>query len=274
MVIGREQLEFESRSFSYFGAEALLCSSNDTGQDHPYIPDFTARAVTDCQLLIVTRSQYTAACNATQFERRIHLLEGSRNESKSDVFAREWERAETQDSRPFGGVSSGLPPIASKAPKWPASKRGGVTKQVSVEHRPLLNGHGASSVSHSGMSESTDEESPPLRRRRRDPYAMEMGVLDPNHFSSGGRTGTSDITSASSNPHHSPVLQLDRQDLLGGAAEGELQALNHLPLEPLHHHGNSNHMPPSGSGNLMPQAVSHIRTSTSPTLDSQTSSNT
>ncbi len=122
------------------------------------------------------------------------------------------------------------------------------------------------------MSESTDEESPPLCCRHRDPYAMEMGVLDSNHFSSKGRTGTSDIKSASSNPQHSPVLQLDRQDLLGGAAEGELQALNHLPLEPLLHHGNSNHMPPSGSGNLMPQAVSNIRTSASSTLDSQTAS--
>ncbi len=104
---------------------------------------------------------------------------------------------------------------------------------------------------------------------------MEMGVLDPNHFSSEGRTGTSDITSASSNPHHLPVRQLERQDLLGWwSCRGELQALNHLPLEPLLHHGNSNHMLPSGSGNLMPQAVSHIRTSTSSTLDSQTSSNT
>ncbi len=262
MLIGKDQLEFETRSFSHFGAEALLVSSGSPTPGALYFPDYTVRPTTDCQVLIITRSQYLAACKATKFEQEKHLLEGSRNESKSDVFAREWERAETRDLESRTG--SELPPITRMLPRKSVAKRRPVRKQVSIEHRPLLNGHSSSLATSSNPSESTDDEGTlvnPLlcHLHQRDPADIEMGALR-HRLSGDGTTGTSSGTPPSSVRNVSPVFQIEMQDFPGEVQFDnllEVQSSSHEPAEPLPRPGRE------------PQAA-HRRTST-PT-DAHTSS--
>lgn len=176
-------------------------------QSPPYIPDFTVRPATDCQVLIITRSQYIAACTATKFEQKKRVLNDSRNDTRSDVFAQEWERAVTQDSESFGG--SGLPPISRKKP---APKRQGVRKQLSVEHRPLLNRRGGSSATSSNVSESTDdEEAPTYPVLHHSTENIELGVLRSSHLPRDG-TGANSASPPSSNSNRSPLLPLEMQD--------------------------------------------------------------
>lgn len=64
--IGREALKFESRSFSYFGAQALNYARDSCPSD--FRPDFTTRPLSDCLVIIVTQSQYSDARKASVFE--------------------------------------------------------------------------------------------------------------------------------------------------------------------------------------------------------------
>ena len=66
VVIGRDGMRFETRSFSYFGAQALEVSVEFNPPD--YKPDFTVRPVTDCVVITITRAQYAAAHRASVFE--------------------------------------------------------------------------------------------------------------------------------------------------------------------------------------------------------------
>ena len=102
MEIGKDGLKFESRSFSYFGAQALLLDK-DKPDRGLYKPDFTARPLTDCLVLIITQDQYLAARKASQFDGgRSSATDGggivdSSNMSgtigRSEVFNREWAKA-------------------------------------------------------------------------------------------------------------------------------------------------------------------------------------
>lgn len=66
VVIGNEGLKFESRSFSYFGAQAMVNARQVPPPD--YKPDFTARPLSDCLLVVISQSQYLAARRASVFE--------------------------------------------------------------------------------------------------------------------------------------------------------------------------------------------------------------
>ena len=127
--IGKDGLEFETRSFSYFGAQAL-------GGDNPhgYVPDFTLRPASDCQVLIITQREYLAACRATEFERSNHALE-------SDVFTQEWERAESRDLETCRNVGSGLSPISKLLPK--KFRRKNKRSSSSADEQQLLSNHSA-----------------------------------------------------------------------------------------------------------------------------------
>lgn len=107
--IGDDDLIFESRSFSHFGAQALL----NTLQDPPpaYRPDFSAWPVTDCLVVIITQQQYLAVHKASTFEKRRFSFEskgggrggggeggGMSTLEPNDVFSHEWAKAETSDS--------------------------------------------------------------------------------------------------------------------------------------------------------------------------------
>lgn len=102
--IGKDKLKFESRAFSYFGAQALMFARESHGPD--YKADFTARPLTDCLLVIINQGQYMAARRASVFE------EGkagpwnppdhgggssSTSGGKNDVFSTEWAKAEALD---------------------------------------------------------------------------------------------------------------------------------------------------------------------------------
>ena len=98
--IGRDNLKFESRSFSHFGAQALVMARSSPNRAE-YRPDFTARPATDCLLVIITSGQYMAA-------RRASVFEGGRGNSWTpppggskkkavDFFSTEWDKAETVD---------------------------------------------------------------------------------------------------------------------------------------------------------------------------------
>lgn len=100
--IGKDGLKFESRSFSYFGAQALLLDKDQP--DHGvYRPDFTARPLSDCLVLIVTQDQYLAARRASLFDGgRSSFVDGGSvvdgssmggTIGRSEVFNREWAKA-------------------------------------------------------------------------------------------------------------------------------------------------------------------------------------
>ena len=126
VTIGKDNLDFESRSFSHFGAQALLNALESSEDPKPYIPDFTVRPATDCQVVIITRRQYLAAHKATIFEQENQDAAAPRTPNKPDVFTKEWEMAEFGDRENYS--MSGLSPITKflhkKPPQsWKLSKR-------------------------------------------------------------------------------------------------------------------------------------------------------
>ncbi len=120
--IGKDELTFDSKSFTYFGAQALLNCTLDTPTE--YIPDYTVRPSVDSIVIIITKRQYLAAVEASRFveEKAGTTLEadGAAIENpKRDVFAKEWELAEDQDLG--DSLSTGLSSITkflSKKPKY------------------------------------------------------------------------------------------------------------------------------------------------------------
>lgn len=162
--IGKDGLQFESRSFSHFGSEALLhAASNRQLNSRPnYVPDFTVRPATDCQILIVTWRQYLAAYKATQFE------QGglTHNGSKPDVFTEEWEIAESSELQQTTG-NSGLSPITKLLPKKPSqqSRRRRRTKRQQdsgTEERHLLHSSGSSVNGSPASPRSFSRENSPF----------------------------------------------------------------------------------------------------------------
>ena len=134
--IGKDDLEFESRSFSHFGAQALLNALEPTGHPKPYTPDFTVCPATDCLVMVITRRQYLAAHNATIFQ------EENRNalaSSKPDVFTEEWEMAESGDRETSSAVGSGLSPITKLFHKQPLRSRK-LPRQQSEQEQLLASG--------------------------------------------------------------------------------------------------------------------------------------
>ena len=135
VTIGSDGMEFQSRSFSYFGTQALLNTLEDSQAE--YIPDYTVRLTMDCLVIIITQRQYIAARNASLFgkEKRSvgdnwgdsdddekgrgggggtfgRTFDDNKSDAKSDIFKQEWEIAETHDLETSLTTRSGLTPIA------------------------------------------------------------------------------------------------------------------------------------------------------------------
>ena len=130
VTIGSDGMEFQSRSFSHFGAQALLNALEDSQAE--YIPDYTVRPTVDCLVVLITQRQYIAARNATLFgmekrgggeggasdddrddgERSKRTFDKVDNHQRMDVFEQEWEIAETHDIESSLTSKSGLTPIA------------------------------------------------------------------------------------------------------------------------------------------------------------------
>ncbi len=126
VVIGKDALKFESRSFSYFGAQAMINARESPPTD--YKPDFTARPLTDCLLVVVSQSQYMAARRASMFEEgrngSFSTPGGSGSGGprfgdsltttpggKGDVFSTEWAKADTQNLETTPRTTPSYPPI-------------------------------------------------------------------------------------------------------------------------------------------------------------------
>lgn len=100
--IGKDGMKFESRSFSYFGAQALIFA-----EESEYRPDFTARPLSDCLVITITQSQYAAARKASIFEGGKNTPNaggsdgdaGGSSGSRNDALGAEWSKA---DSVSFG----------------------------------------------------------------------------------------------------------------------------------------------------------------------------
>lgn len=171
VTIGSDGMEFQSRSFSHFGTQALLNTLEDPPAD--YIPDYTVRPTMDCLVVIITQRQYTAARNATLFFDKDKKVEGDsgdggeggdagegsggpyrtwdrRSVDKADVFKQEWEMAETHDLQNSLTSKSGLTPIARLFKKKSNSKQ-----NAKSDRRGLL----TMSSSESGDSGSSGKDS-------------------------------------------------------------------------------------------------------------------
>lgn len=163
VTIGSDGMEFQSRSFSYFGTQALLNTLEDPPAE--YIPDYTVQPTMDCLVVIITQRQYTAARNATLFGKEKaeddssgggDAGEGSgavqrtcdrRSLDKADVFKQEWEMAETHDLQNSLTSKSGLTPIAKLFKKKSNSRQ-----NTTSDRRGLLTM--SSSESEAGSSDS------------------------------------------------------------------------------------------------------------------------
>lgn len=146
MQIGKEGLTFESKSFTYFGAQALLNATLDPPTE--YIPDYTVRPSADSIVIIITKRQYLAAIEATQFEeeRAVTVSEASGSAvQKPDVFTKEWELAEDQDLQ--DSKSTGLSSITKFL-----SKKHGYSRKNRDQRRLLAE------------SSEESEDSPPLHK--------------------------------------------------------------------------------------------------------------
>ena len=135
VTIGSDGMEFQSRSFSHFGSQALLNTLEDPPAE--YIPDYTVRPTMDCLVVIITQRQYIAARNATLFGKEkevegddgeggeggdagegsssggaLHRTWDRRSVDKADIFKQEWEMAKTHDLQNSLTTKSGLTPIA------------------------------------------------------------------------------------------------------------------------------------------------------------------
>lgn len=64
--VGKDKMQFEAGPFCHFGAQSLENALETEACD--YVPDFTVRPVSDCLLLVITRSEYLDAYKATLFQ--------------------------------------------------------------------------------------------------------------------------------------------------------------------------------------------------------------
>ena len=161
--VGKDGLIFESRSFSHFGAQALLNALKDPPPE--YRSDYSAWPSTDCLVVIITQQQYRAAHKASKFEREkqthsVSSVEISVVESK-DFFTTEWAKAETSDlmevtkSKGIGGLGS-IGRYLSRSTSHDRNLKSRVKQEESssqihcTDHRRLLSSssnEGASSAS-------------------------------------------------------------------------------------------------------------------------------
>ena len=145
VTIGKDGMEFQSRSFSYFGTQALLNTLEDPQAE--YVPDYTIQPTMDCLVIIITQRQYVAARNATLFGMGKSSSSGGDDgdagdagesseadggpllrtldqddQKKCDIFEKEWEMAETGDMESSLKSKSGLTAIARLFTKKSRSK--------------------------------------------------------------------------------------------------------------------------------------------------------
>ena len=191
VTIGSDGMEFQSRSFSYFGTQALLNTLEDPPAE--YIPVYTVRPTMDCLVVIITQRQYIAARNATLFGKEKKLEsdgseggdagEGSgalyqtvdcRSVDKADVFKQEWEMAETHDLQNSLTSKSGLTPIARLFKKKSNSKQ-----NANSDRRGLLTMN--SSESEAGSSDSGGSG--------RDRIQVQVSLEEEGDFVAGGGGG-------------------------------------------------------------------------------------
>ncbi len=197
--IGKEGFTFESKSFSYFGAQALLNATLDPPVE--YIPDYTVRPSTDCIVIIITKREYRAAIEATQFEEEKTGTVSEASESvvkkpKQDVFAKEWELAEDQDLQ--DSASTGLSSITKFLSKKHVNAH---TKTKNSDKRRLL----------TESSEESDD-SPPLHRPLTEKQPVEM-LEDRFQWLSSSQNGDSSIIA------HSDVNVLAELHVLPGTQD-------------------------------------------------------
>ncbi|KAL3864057.1 hypothetical protein ACJMK2_005766 [Sinanodonta woodiana] len=110
VAVGKEKMSFIGGPFSYYGVQALnvpeslLVPTNNSDSIYvkhdPYIPDFTMTAMTDLQLLKITRAQYIVARRATLMGR--NKPESSQEE---ETFTQEWKKVRSLTSNVTGSAS-------------------------------------------------------------------------------------------------------------------------------------------------------------------------
>ena len=145
--IGKDKLKFESRAFSYFGAQVLIIARDSPGSE--YRADFTAQPLSDCLVIIITQAQYMAARKASMFDggkigNSLHPPDagggaGTLGGSRNDVFSTEWAKA--------GSVN-----LSTSQTKGPFLQLGFLSRRgrsKSPEHVHLLERRGSDSSSSS-----------------------------------------------------------------------------------------------------------------------------
>ena len=128
--IGAEKLNFECRSFSHFGAQALSNILSCPSQPELYTPDFTVRLAANCVLFTVTQREYSLAYRTSLLSRQ----EGENNPraQEEEEFCSEWRRMEEEEP---SEAPSGLSALA----RWRKRKRKKKPKQPEgVGYRRLL----------------------------------------------------------------------------------------------------------------------------------------
>ena len=103
--VGKDNLVFESHSFSHFGSQTLMNVLEEPPLSE-YRPDFSAWPSTNCLVVIIAQQQYRAAHQASQSDRgRSGALSNPSITAEpqlvhsKDVFTVDWVTAETLDAQ-------------------------------------------------------------------------------------------------------------------------------------------------------------------------------
>lgn len=115
--IGRDKMQFEAGPFCHFGVQSLESALESDMCD--YVPDFTVRPISDCLLLVITRSEYLDAYKATLFQQsKDNDTSPNLNSSKHSSFL------EQLKVTPRSSSTSPLPKSARKKQHRPKVRRG------------------------------------------------------------------------------------------------------------------------------------------------------
>ncbi|XP_052830425.1 metal transporter CNNM4 [Octopus bimaculoides] len=85
VIVGKEHMVFDGGPFSYYGVEALMnvprsvispgsSFGSEVIKQEPYTPDYSVKALTDLQYLLIPRGKYIAARRATLFGQKRESL--------------------------------------------------------------------------------------------------------------------------------------------------------------------------------------------------------
>jgi len=188
--VGKDNLIFESHSFSHFGSQALMNVLEEPPLPE-YRPDFSAWPSTNCLVVIITQQQYRTAYRASQSDRERSgapsnppITAEPQLVTSKDVFTVNWATAETLDAKEDSRSKhkSGLASVT----RYLSRNKSGKNKTGNSKHgvRPYQNG---CSDQHRLLSEEDDFSADEMQEGNHHDH-KQNGKMEHEKWSSNVRT--------------------------------------------------------------------------------------